>query len=202
MWDFPGPGIRPVSPALASIFLSTVPPQRSRKAYTLIKEWRHLNSALDRLCAGPLYWNLLWGGSGLLKPWHHRVCSWLQITVPGIATLMQGLQPSSWIEVLGIELCFCKSAREAEVSASVPPFGIGNSGLNGQVYNLFPWPLWESDTRVSTKEKKKNIRLYFITENLYFLEINGCFAGDGQTRVFVVVAIIIYFSLIWFSHLW
>ena len=29
MWDLPGPGIKPVSPALASRFLTTVPPRKS-----------------------------------------------------------------------------------------------------------------------------------------------------------------------------
>ena len=101
-----------------------------------------------------------WGGGGLLKPWHYCACSRLQIVVPGIASLMQGLQPSSWIKVLDIELCFCKSPHEAEVSALVQPFGAGTSGLNCPVHNLFLWPLGGSDTRVSTKEKKK--RLNFI----------------------------------------
>ena len=30
MWDFPGPGIKPVSPALGSGFISTVPPGTSK----------------------------------------------------------------------------------------------------------------------------------------------------------------------------
>ena len=30
MWDFPGPGIKPVSPALGSGFISTVPPGKSK----------------------------------------------------------------------------------------------------------------------------------------------------------------------------
>ena len=29
MWDLPGPGIKPVSPALAGGFLTTVPPEKS-----------------------------------------------------------------------------------------------------------------------------------------------------------------------------
>ena len=31
MWDLPGPGIEPVSPALAGGFLATVPPGKSQK---------------------------------------------------------------------------------------------------------------------------------------------------------------------------
>ena len=30
MWDLPGPGIKPVSPLLASRFLSTAPPDKSK----------------------------------------------------------------------------------------------------------------------------------------------------------------------------
>ena len=32
MWDLPGPGLEPVSPALAGGFLTTVPPEKSRMA--------------------------------------------------------------------------------------------------------------------------------------------------------------------------
>ena len=31
MWDLPGPGLEPVSPALAGEFLTTVPPGKSYK---------------------------------------------------------------------------------------------------------------------------------------------------------------------------
>ena len=32
MWDLPGPGLKPVSPALAGEFLTTVPPGKSNTA--------------------------------------------------------------------------------------------------------------------------------------------------------------------------
>ena len=34
MWDLPGPGFEPVSPALASRFLSTAPPGKSRRSFS------------------------------------------------------------------------------------------------------------------------------------------------------------------------
>ena len=33
MWDFPGPGLEPVSPALADEFLTTRPPGKPQKYY-------------------------------------------------------------------------------------------------------------------------------------------------------------------------
>ena len=36
MWDLPGPGLEPVSPALAGRFLATVPPGKSRKLVLFI----------------------------------------------------------------------------------------------------------------------------------------------------------------------
>ena len=36
MWDLPGPGIKPVSPALAGGFLTTVPPGKSQDLSVLI----------------------------------------------------------------------------------------------------------------------------------------------------------------------
>ena len=35
MWNLPGPGIEPISPALADRFLPTVPPGQSRSIYLL-----------------------------------------------------------------------------------------------------------------------------------------------------------------------
>ena len=35
MWDLPGPGIKPVSPALAGGFLTTAPPGKSMEQWTL-----------------------------------------------------------------------------------------------------------------------------------------------------------------------
>ena len=35
MWDLPGPGLEPVSPALAGGFLTTVPPGKSHEYYFL-----------------------------------------------------------------------------------------------------------------------------------------------------------------------
>ena len=37
MWDLPGPGLEPVSPALAGGFLTTVPPGKSQELLTLNK---------------------------------------------------------------------------------------------------------------------------------------------------------------------
>ena len=34
MWDLPGPGLEPVSPALAGGFLSTVPPGKPKPAFS------------------------------------------------------------------------------------------------------------------------------------------------------------------------
>ena len=33
MWDLPGPGLEPVSPALAGGFLTTVPPEKSTSGF-------------------------------------------------------------------------------------------------------------------------------------------------------------------------
>ena len=41
MWDLPGPGLKPVSPALAGRFLTTVPPGKS-PCFTLDPTWRCL----------------------------------------------------------------------------------------------------------------------------------------------------------------
>ena len=37
MWDLPGPGLEPVSPALAGGFLTTAPPGKSRQGFLLCK---------------------------------------------------------------------------------------------------------------------------------------------------------------------
>ena len=37
MWDFPRPGLKPVSPALAGGFLTTAPPGKPLKMYTFLK---------------------------------------------------------------------------------------------------------------------------------------------------------------------
>ena len=37
MWDLPGPGIKPVSPALAGGFLTTVPPGQSLDVYLFLQ---------------------------------------------------------------------------------------------------------------------------------------------------------------------
>ena len=36
MWDLPGPGLEPVSPALAGVFLTTVPPGKPSSAHFYI----------------------------------------------------------------------------------------------------------------------------------------------------------------------
>ena len=45
MWDLPGPGLKPVSPALAGGFLTTVPPGKSHKYFLKrefyeVKQWK------------------------------------------------------------------------------------------------------------------------------------------------------------------
>ena len=47
MWDLPGPGLEPVSPALAGGFLTTMPPGKSqtrffKKCFVLIKLFMYL----------------------------------------------------------------------------------------------------------------------------------------------------------------
>ena len=37
MWDLPGPGLEPVSPALAGGFLTTVPPGKSKPNINLVE---------------------------------------------------------------------------------------------------------------------------------------------------------------------
>ena len=39
MWDLPGPGLKPVSPALAGGFLTTAPPRKSQPAFCLWKNF-------------------------------------------------------------------------------------------------------------------------------------------------------------------
>ena len=46
MWDLPGPGLEPVSPALAGGFLTTVPPGKPRSTVPL-----RINLLLQYLCA-------------------------------------------------------------------------------------------------------------------------------------------------------
>ena len=45
MWDLPGPGLEPVSPALAGGFLTTAPPRKSHK-YRFDGRIQMLKSAL------------------------------------------------------------------------------------------------------------------------------------------------------------
>ena len=49
MWDLPGPGIKPVSPALAGGFLTTVPPGKSQSLVSYMEEIGQVrtNSPLD-----------------------------------------------------------------------------------------------------------------------------------------------------------
>ena len=49
MWDLPGPGLEPVSPALAGGFLTTVPPGKPLTAYFYINGW-YLLLADDLFC--------------------------------------------------------------------------------------------------------------------------------------------------------
>ena len=49
MWDLPGPGLEPVSPALAGRFLTTVPPRKSLKsslATCLLWPWTSSSASL------------------------------------------------------------------------------------------------------------------------------------------------------------
>ena len=66
MWDLPGPGIEPVSPALAGGFLTTVPPGNSQAHYFLLilhvhMEWLKVCSVLSSLqdpgIGADCFWN-------------------------------------------------------------------------------------------------------------------------------------------------
>ena len=46
MWDLPGPGLEPMSPALAGGFLTTAPPGKSEKTVLALKEERQQTSRL------------------------------------------------------------------------------------------------------------------------------------------------------------
>ena len=41
MWDLPGPGLKPVSPALAGGFLTTAPPGKSKKHFQIMISLDH-----------------------------------------------------------------------------------------------------------------------------------------------------------------
>ena len=64
MWDLPGPGIEPMSPALAGGFLTTVPPGKYLKAYSVghlklnILRWGNscVNSDPQNLCSVQYSW--------------------------------------------------------------------------------------------------------------------------------------------------
>ena len=45
MWDLPGPGIEPVSPALAGRFLTTAPPGKSPNLFLIASEYFQLSVA-------------------------------------------------------------------------------------------------------------------------------------------------------------
>ena len=54
MWDLPGPGIEPLSPALAGGFLTTAPPGKSQTcSLYVLKEicspWRHLSEVISQI---------------------------------------------------------------------------------------------------------------------------------------------------------
>ena len=49
MWDLPGPGLEPTSPALAGGFLITAPPGKSRNSFYIII-W---NSPVTKICLPP-----------------------------------------------------------------------------------------------------------------------------------------------------
>ena len=53
MWDLPGPGIKPVSPALAGRFLTIVPPGKSLEMclLSLVHAGRHEESNLGSSCS-------------------------------------------------------------------------------------------------------------------------------------------------------
>ena len=40
MWDLPGPGLEPVSPALAGGFLSTAPPGKPGFFFLIVNFWK------------------------------------------------------------------------------------------------------------------------------------------------------------------
>ena len=48
MWDLPGPGLEPVSPALAGGFLTTAPPGKSPSVKPLSKSYSEQTYAKER----------------------------------------------------------------------------------------------------------------------------------------------------------
>ena len=50
MWDLPGPGLEPVSPALAGGFLTTVPPGKSLKFLVIVVFMVMGNWKMDPRC--------------------------------------------------------------------------------------------------------------------------------------------------------
>ena len=70
MWDLPGPGLEPVSPALAGGFVTTVPPGKPntrvlfiRKSEADIQAWRgHLNIFSANADLNSWWWWVVMGG--------------------------------------------------------------------------------------------------------------------------------------------
>ena len=59
MWDLPGPGLEPMSPALAGRFLTTAPPGKSKRKEILTHAttWMNLEGVMsqkDKYCMIPL----------------------------------------------------------------------------------------------------------------------------------------------------
>ena len=96
MWDLPGPGLEPVSPALAGGFLTTAPPGKSS------------NSCLLMHC--------LWGGSGRWE----RVQFLFSLGVPGCPLhLRMSPQTLSWTCALR---CFFQEQDEPHWGNPILPF--------------------------------------------------------------------------------
>ena len=56
MWDPPGPGVRPVSPALAGECFSTEPPGKPQRAVLSAHRGKHVTAATEAQCSPPTPW--------------------------------------------------------------------------------------------------------------------------------------------------
>ena len=80
MWDLPRPGLKPMYPALAGGFLTTVPPGKSHLARNLIKEVKDLYAENYRTLMKEI--------ENDTKKWKDIPCSWIgRIDIVKIAIL-------------------------------------------------------------------------------------------------------------------
>ena len=74
MWDLPGPGLKPVSPALAGGFLTTVPPGKPQEGpYLMSNPYLQVAFLSDTPSHPVLYWDFGFLGEaawvGVLASW-------------------------------------------------------------------------------------------------------------------------------------